>query len=66
MLTKGMTLTDPQEYEPREISTCDGCGFCIVEGDEMVDMGSVHLHDSFNCFKDYIYHDGIRKIAGQE
>ncbi|KML27792.1 hypothetical protein [Priestia aryabhattai] len=66
VLKNGYGITDPQEKEQEVISVCDGCNNNIVEGQGMLDWGTVHLHDDSICIAKYVRRDSIRKIAGEQ
>lgn len=59
----GYGIAEPKEL--KEISVCDGCDSPILEGEEMLDWGCVHLHDDSGCISRYVHRDAVRKVAGQ-
>lgn len=66
ILRNGYGITDSQEKEPQIVSVCDGCDSNIVEGQGMLDWGSIHLHDDSVCISKYVRKDSIKKIAGEQ
>jgi hypothetical protein len=66
VLKNGYGIADPQEKKLEVISVCDGCSNNIVEGQGMLDWGTVHLHDDSICIAKYVRGDSIKKIAGEQ
>lgn len=50
VLRRGYGISDPQEYEPREIAICAGCERPIYEDEEYVgEDPELIVHDDWEC-----------------
>lgn len=72
MLENGMIATDmygrvdAQQYAPKVIGYCEGCGSGIEEGDPYLDLNGEFIHDDAFCCQEYVSQGANRKVAGFE